>query len=46
VWVSFVINDVRFCRKPRYIAVGWKEWVSLMVKVMLFSLGLSVVVVG
>ena len=41
-----MVSDVLFRLELRVVAVGWPLWLSLMVKGMLFSLVLSVVVVG
>ena len=46
MWVSGLVSDVLFKLELRLVAVGWQEWVSLMVKGVLFSLGLSNGVVG
>jgi hypothetical protein len=45
VCAGLVINDVLFNWELRLVAVGWQEWVSLMVKGALFNSELSVVVV-
>ena len=44
LWVSWLVDDVRFRLELSLVAVGWQEWVSLMVVRMLYSSGLSVVV--
>jgi len=46
LWVSWLVDDVLFHERLRLLAVGWQEWVSLMVKGVLFRSGLSGVVVG
>ena len=43
--VSWLVDDVLFHWRLRLLAVGWQEWVSLMVKGALFNSELSVVVV-
>ena len=39
-----MVGDGLFNVKPRLVAVGWQEWVSLMVDGVLVEAGLSVVV--
>ena len=40
-----VVEDVLLCNvKLRLVAVGWQDWVSLMVQSVLVEAGLSVVV--
>ena len=46
MWVVLVVNDVLCNWELRYVAVGWQEWVSWMVRGVLLNSGLSLVVVG
>ena len=44
MWVALVVENVLFNVELRLVAVGWQEWVSLMVQGVLAEAGLSVVV--